>query len=190
MNVNDLLSKDWNEIKGMSRKELGKIITQLSSAANKRIRRFEAKNEVSPAVRYAEKGGKFTGRGKNLNQLRSEYVRIKNFMQQGTSSLRQWEKVKRDTVNTLHDMGVDVPKEDIAEVMKAYGHVKEEFPDMMDGAIYAPVVQQIYDQMQQGKDTDEIINNARSMMMQGYETREKANNAFENGGVSGLIKGR
>ena len=74
--------------------------------------------------------------------------------------------------------------------MKAYGHVKEEFPDMMDGAIYAPVVQQIYDQMQQGKDTDEIINNARSMMMQGYETREKANNAFENGGVSGLIKGR
>lgn len=184
MGVKELLSMDWESVRGLGRKELGKIITQLSSAANKRVRRFAEKGEISPAVRYAEKGGAFTGRGKNLNQLRSEYVRIKSFMQQETSSLRSWGKVKRETVNTLSDMGVNIPKEDIGEVMRIYGKVKDEFPDLTDSAIYAPAIQQIYDQMQSGRDTADIINDARSMMVQGYENRERANYGFNTGGVS------
>ena len=184
MNVKDILNMDWTEIRGMSRKELGKLVTQLSSAANKRMRRFSAKDEVSPSVRYAEKGGKFSGRGKNLNQLRAEYIRVKTFMQQETSSLRSWERVKGETVRTLQDMGIEIPREDIGEVMKIYGKVKDEFPELTESAIYAPAIQQIYDQMQQGVDTADIINNARGMMIQGYENRERNNNEFNAGGVS------
>lgn len=184
MGVKELLNLDWSAVRSMSRKDLGKVITQLSSAANKRLRRFAAANEISPSVRYAEKGGKFSGRGKNLNQLRSEYVRLKTFMQQETSSLRSWERVKNDTVKTLSDMGVRIPKEDIGEVMKIYGKVKDEFPDLTDGAIYAPAIQQIYDKMQAGEDPADIINSARSLMIQGYENRERSNNEFNSGGVS------
>lgn len=184
MGVKDLLNLDWDQVRGLTRKELGKMVTQLSSAANKRLRRFAAANEVSPSVRYAEKGGKFSGRGKNLNQLRSEYVRLKTFMQQETSSLRSWERVKNETVKTLDDMGVRIPKEDVGEVMRIYGKVKDEFPELTDSAIYAPAIQQIYDKMQAGEDPADIINSARSMMVQGYENRERVNNEFNTGGVS------
>ena len=184
MNVKDILSMNWNEIRGLGRRELGKIVTQLSSAANKRIRRFQERGEVSPAVRYAEKGGKFSGAGKNLNQLRAEYIRAKNFMTQETGSLRAWESVKADTVKTLADMGVNIPREDIGEVMRIYGKVKSEFPDLVDSAIYAPAIQDIYERMQGGESSADIINSARNMMIEGYENRESQNNAFNTGGVS------
>lgn len=188
MGVKELLGLDWSSVRGMTRKELGKVVTQLSSAANKRLRRFQAAGEESPSVTYAEKGGKFSGRGKNLNQLRSEYVRLKTFMQQEASTLRSWETIKRDTLDTLQDMGVDIPKEDFNEVMKLYGRAKEEFPDLTDNTIYAPAIQGIYDQMQDGVDPDTIVDRAKVTMKQRYEEKERANNAYESGGVSGLIR--
>lgn len=184
MNISEIMEMDWNEIRGLGRKELAKLTSQLSSAANKRIKRFAEKGEVSPAVRYAEKAGHFSVAGKNLNQLRSEYVRAKTFLQQETSTVRQWERVKTETVKTLSDMGVEIPREDIGEVMKVYGKVKSEFPDLTDSQIYAPAIQQIYEQMQEGVDSGEIINDARNMMIQGYENRERDNNDFNTGGVS------
>ena len=81
-------------------------------------------------------------------------------------------------------MGVNIPREDVGEVMRIYGKVKSEFPDLTDSQIYAPAIQQIYDQMQQGDATSNIINSARGMMVKGYENRERDNNAFNTGGVS------
>lgn len=184
MKLPDILTMDWEDVRGLSRRELSKVVSQMASAANKRLRRFEAKNEVSPAYRYAEKAGDFSVAGKNLNQLRSEYVRAKTFLQQETSSLRQWERVKRETVQTLNDMGVNIPKEDIGEVMRVYGKVKSEFPDLTDSQIYAPAIQNIYEQIQEGTDPSQIINDTRNMMVKGYENRESFNNAFNTGGVS------
>lgn len=184
MNIKDIMKMEWKDLRGMGRRELSKLVSSLSSAANKRLRRFEEKGEVSPAVRYAEKGGKFSVAGKNLNQLRAEYIRAKTFLQQETGTLRKWEKTKTETVKTLSDMGVNIPKEDIGEVMKIYGKVKSEFPDLTDSSIYAPAIQDIYNKMQAGETASDIIASSRNMMMQGYENRERSNNAFESGRVS------
>ena len=184
MKITDILDKPWEDIRSLSRRELSQMVSQLSSAANKRLKRFSEKGEVSPAVRYAEKAGKFSVAGKNLNQLRAEYVRAKTFLQQETSTVRQWKQVKKETVRTLADMGVNIPREDVGEVMRIYGKVKSEFPDLTDSQIYAPAIQQIYDQMQQGDATSNIINSARGMLVKGYENRERDNNAFNTGGVS------
>lgn len=184
MGIKDILGYDWETVSHMKRSELAKVTSQLASAANKRLKRFEIAGEVSPAYRQAEKAGKFSVAGKNLNQLRAEFVRARDYLQSETSSLRQWSVVKNETVKTLEGMGVSIPKEDVAEVMRLYGRVKSEFPDLVQSEIYAPVVQGIYDQMQDGVDPDQIVDDARQMMIQGYEQRERLNYDFETGGVS------
>ena len=189
MNVKDLLNLSWDDIRKMKRADLGKIVTQLSSAANKRIRRFKEKGEVSPSVMYAEKGGKFSGRGKNINQMRAEYVRIKTFMSQKESTLRQWESIKTETMKTLESRGINIQREDFNEIMKLYGEVKSNFPDITDPVIYGPALQEIAERMKNGEDIDIIKDAAKSLMIEGYENMERSNNAFESGGVSGIIRG-
>ena len=189
MNIKDILEYDWDDIRKMKRSELGKAVTQLSSAANKRIKRFREAGVTSPAVSeermFLER---FSGKGKNLNQLRSEYVRLKEFLQSETSTLRGWNKVVKETTETLQGMGVNIPKEDVPGVMKLYGRLKSEFPDLVvSKELYTPIIQEMYDRIQQGEDTDAVVNDMKSLMVEGYEQRERLNNDFELGGVSGYF---
>lgn len=189
MNIKDILEYDWNDIRKMKRSELGKAVTQLSSAANKRIKRFREAGVTSPAVSeermFLER---FSGKGKNLNQLRSEYVRLKEFLQSETSTLRGWNKVVKETTETLQGMGVNIPKEDVPGVMKLYGRLKSEFPDLVvSKELYTPIIQEMYDRIQQGEDTDAVVNDMKSLMVEGYEQRERLNNEFDLGGVSGYF---
>ena len=184
MKLPDILSMSWEELRGMGRRELSKIVSSMASAANKRIKRFEQAGENSPATRYAEKAGRFSVAGKNLNQLRAEYTRAKSFLNQETSTLRQWKQTKKETVNTLRSMGVNIPEEDVSDVMKVYGKLKQEFPDIAESNIYAPAIQEIYDRLNAGDDPDAIIEAAKKQMMQGYEQRERENYDYITGGVS------
>ena len=188
MGIKKILSTGWDILSKMNRSALAKTVSSLASAANKRLKRMKQSGEVSPAYRYAERtGGKFSVKGKSVNELRAEYVRAKNFLEQRSSTLKGWKAIKKETVNTLHDMGVDIPIEDIPRVMDLYGEVKEEFPDLLDSAIYAPVIQQIHEEIQAGQDPDTIIDNAKRQMIEGYEHRELINEEFDVGGVSGLL---
>lgn len=187
MGIKDILNYDWNTLKKMKRSELAKVTSQLASAANKRLKRFDVAGDVSPAYRQAEKGGRFSVAGKNLNQVRAEFMRAKQFLESETSSLRSWSKIKRETAQTLASMGVNIPKEDLSEVMTIYGKVKSEFPDMVSSEFYKPIIQGIYDQMQSGADPDKIIDDAKTSMVAAYENRESLNNAFDVGGVSGYF---
>lgn len=76
-------------INKMDESTLRAVVTRLSSAANKRIQRIEDKGITTPATREAERGGgRFSAKGKNLNQLRSEYKRVKSFLKSETSTLK------------------------------------------------------------------------------------------------------
>ena len=188
MNIKEILDYDWSDIRKLSRSELAKVTSTLSSAANKRLKRFEQADETSPAYSQAMKTGKFSVAGKNVNQLRAEFNRAKQFLESRTSTIRQWKVVQKETVNTLSSMGVNIPKEDVKEVMKLYGKLKSEFPDLVTVSdMYAPAIQGIYDRLQEGENPDAIINDMKSLMIEGYEQRERLNNDFELGGVSGYF---
>ena len=89
MKVKDILQLSDVQINRMSRRELSQVTSILSSAANKRIARIEKANVTSPAVQNVMRHeGKFSVKGKNTNQLRSEFARARNFMQNTTSTLR------------------------------------------------------------------------------------------------------
>lgn len=71
--------------------ELKKEVSRMASLANKRLRRLE-RNDLTnlPAYRAWEKNGSiaFSVKGKDYNQLQSEYWRLKNFIDDRTSMVK------------------------------------------------------------------------------------------------------
>ncbi len=78
---------------------LKKEVSRMASMANKRLRRLE-RNDLTnlPAYQAWERNGsiKFSVKGKDYNQLQSEYWRLKNFLDARTSTVREANKFLRE----------------------------------------------------------------------------------------------
>ena len=82
--------------------QLKKEVSRMASQANKRLVRLES-NELTelPAYQSWVDGGaiKFSVKGKDYNQLQAEFWRLKNFLDNKTSLVRQANKYLRDMAN-------------------------------------------------------------------------------------------
>lgn len=99
--------KDWFNIENpnlLDERSLRKAISSMGSAANKRLKRMEEKGiyfgdergpEISSGVR------KFSVRGKSLDELKREFKRVRNFLDNPQSSLTGMKKVFRDFKKTV-----------------------------------------------------------------------------------------
>lgn len=79
--------------------KLKKEVSRMASMANKRLNRLESNNlTLLPAYREWESHGaiRFSVRGKNYNQLQSEYWRLKHFLDDRTSTVREANKFLRE----------------------------------------------------------------------------------------------
>lgn len=100
---------DINEIMKMKAPELRKLIAKEAKAARKRADRMFKKEDIytSPALAAAKKskprgqGALFETRGKNLNELRAEYKRIKNFMEDKTSTIKGAKQFYKDAADKI-----------------------------------------------------------------------------------------
>lgn len=118
MKVKEILQLSDIQINKMSRRELAQVTSILSSAANKRIARIEKAGVTSPAVANVRKhDGKFSVKGKNTNQLRSEFARAKTFMSNATSSVRGAKASARQIEKNL---GLDKSIEKASKAMPSY----------------------------------------------------------------------
>ena len=89
MKVKEILNLSDVQINKMTRKELAQVTSILASAANKRIARIEKAGVTSPAVSNVKSHeGRFSVKGKNTNQLRGEFARARNFMNNVTSTVK------------------------------------------------------------------------------------------------------
>ena len=131
MSVQDILNMDINTFNKLNASDLRKVVGRLVSAGNKRLRSFERANERSPATRHvAKSGGKFSTKGKDLNALRSEYTRAKNFMQAKTGTRKGWKQVKRETIAGLKKHGVEIAESKFDDIWTAYEDLKELSPEV------------------------------------------------------------
>lgn len=91
----------------MKESTLRQAVTRLSSAMNKRLDRAEKAGVDSPAVREVkESGGRFSGKGKTLEGLKAEFIRIRNFFRSPTSTQKGWERVQREATEEAVKRGV------------------------------------------------------------------------------------
>lgn len=121
-----LLKLSGTQLNKLSRKELAQVVSRLGSTANKRLRRFEKKDTSSPATEYVKRtGGKFSVKGKNVESLKKEYLRVKGFLEAETSTITGAKKVRKNVINKLKEFGVDIKENQYDKFFKVYERLKE-----------------------------------------------------------------
>lgn len=135
--VNQLVHLSATQIKGYDRQNLARIVTKLNSAANKRVTRLEKAGYNTPAMRSAkvDKGQRFSVAGKNLKQLRAEYIRVSNFLKSETSTKKGYESFLKKMQKAFSDKGVKIggggdkaTQDFIQKETKIYDWLKERNP--------------------------------------------------------------
>ena len=132
----ELLTLDLGDFLSMNRRELSKVVSTLSSAANKRVRRMEQQEIESPAyLKMKESGGYFGSKGKDLNELRAEYMRVSGFLRAKTSSLSGYKKVKSDMYKRLGmKKGETIPEEQLKAFWTAYNEAEPSLNQFIKGS--------------------------------------------------------
>lgn len=188
MSVQDILNMDINTFNKLNTSELRKVVGRLVSAGNKRLRSFERAGESSPATRHVEKsGGAFSTKGKDLNALRSEYTRAKNFLQAKTGTRKGWKQVKKETIAGLKTQGVDMKESQFDDVWKAYEDLKELSPEVANRGLKYSILKDVADMVTDAdKSAEEIATTLHENLSEIYEERAGLNNGVD--GVSGFFE--
>lgn len=188
MSVQDILNMDIDTFNKLNTSDLRKVVGRLVSAGNKRLRSFERAGESSPATRHvAKSGGAFSTKGKDLNALRAEYTRAKNFMQAKTGTRKGWKQVKKETIQGLKKQGVEMSESQFEDVWKAYEDLKELSPEVANRGLKYSVLKDVADMVTDtDKSADEIATALHDNLSQIYETQAGLNNGVD--GVSGFFE--
>ena len=98
----DALQMELDELMSLSRSDLARIVSRVTDTANKRINRMIANDiKVSPALRTAQKGGKFSVKGKDIPSLIEELNRARGFLTAQTGSVKGVKSTMQKTRDTL-----------------------------------------------------------------------------------------
>lgn len=167
--IRDIMNIDSKTFNGLNLSEMRKVVGRLVSAGNKRLRAFDNAGEDSPATRHVKmSGGKFSTKGKNLNELRSEFVRAKNFLQSKTGSRRGWKEVKKNTISGLKKAGVEISSdEQFNDIWGAYEDLKELNPEVANRGLKYAILKDIANM------TVESNENAESIALKLHENLDK-----------------
>jgi len=112
-----LLDMSIGEFSQLNKTQLRQVVSRLSDTANKRMQSLQKTEVLSKALRDAEKsGGKFSTRGKGLDELRAEYMRVRDFLNDRSSTVRGAKAVEKEIIKKITDIygddlqGVNVKK--------------------------------------------------------------------------------
>ena len=158
MSVQDVLNIDNNLFNSLTESDLRKVVGRLVSAGNKRLRTFERNETQSPAVGQVKRsGGAFSTKGKDLAALRAEYSRAKSFLQAKTGTVKQWNKVKQDTIDSMKKRGVEISKNQFDTVFKIYDRLSELDPTIEDKRYKYKIIDEISNELAEALEDEEDV---------------------------------
>lgn len=192
MSLQEILNMDEADFKKLNEKQLRPIVKQLGMAANRRISALERAGEKSPAYRGVMNwGGKFSEKGKNLNQLRSEASRELAFLKHKTSTLKGWQKVKSETIDTIEKFGFTLTKEEWDDFWESYEKLAEGDPSVRLESFKYDIFKEIHSAMKdKSKSPEEIAEGLKGEVSKTYERNKQLEQQRKSGGVSQHFKRR
>lgn len=164
--VNQLVHLSATQIKGYDRQNLARIVTKLNSAANKRVTRLEKAGYNTPAMRAAkvDKGQRFSVAGKNLKQLRAEYIRVSGFLKADTSTKKGYKGFLKKIQKAFRDKGVKIGgkgetyiQDFIQKETKIYDWLKEKSPIIEESGYKYEAMKMISEYVSQGNLSESSI---------------------------------
>lgn len=106
----EIISGISRNIGRVTEKTLRQAVGRLASTMNKRIDRAAKKGESSPALdEVARSGGRFSTKGKTFEGLKSEFLRLKSFFKDPTSTREGWKKVQKQATEEAIGRGIIKP---------------------------------------------------------------------------------
>lgn len=186
--IKDILNMAIDTFNKLNVSDLRKVVGRLVSAGNKRLRSFEKAGESSPATRHVMKsGGAFSTKGKNLNALRAEFTRAKNFLLAKTGTRKGWKQVKNETIAGLKKHGVEMTESQFNDVWKAYEELKELSPEVANRGLKYSVLKDVADMVTDtSMSADEIATALHDNLSQIYEEQAGLSDGVD--GVSGFFE--
>lgn len=186
--IQDILNIDNYVFNRLSAFDLRQYVSRLASAANKRLRRLENNRANTPAYRQVMRsGGNFSTRGKNLNELRAEFVRAKNFLEAKSSTVSGWKKTVKGTIDKLHEKGVDITPDEFDQLWSVYEELKELDPSVSYRRLKYAVLQEIEMYIEDNEeDAKSMATRITKELGRIYE--EQAERDADNGGVSSFFE--
>lgn len=164
VSIDKLTNLSATQIKQYDRKNLAKIVTKLSSAANKRVKQLDEHGYNTPALRKASKGGHFGTKGKNLKQLRSEYKRVSSFLKSETSTVRGYKSFLNRLSKKFKEKGVKVGGGSTEEMQdfidketRIYDWLKDRNPLIEDSVYKYSVMPKLSEYINQGNLSESAI---------------------------------
>lgn len=195
MKIDDILKMGLKEFNKLTEKELTKIINYMNKVANDRIRRLLKNNLLNtPAGKKLKnifgiddktekvkmKDVSFTNpKGSTLNEKRNLFIRAKEFLQSKTSTVtgsQQWKKEQKKNLQNFIGGGVeDSFLEDNNKINKFFEIVAkmQELHPSTPTEVKYKLNAAIAEQVESGKDTDDIINSLNEEyeeITSGYES--------------------
>lgn len=136
LKITDIMNMSWDDLNTLNTKDLKQLTSRLVSSANKRIKRLSniPHGEFSFAYqKVKEQGRKFSVRGLDVDQTRTEFANVRRFLNMKTSTLKGWKKYRADTMSRLTEaLNVDELKWTLA-TEKKFWKVYRKFEELHSG---------------------------------------------------------
>lgn len=98
--VSDYLNMNDKALNTLTKDELAGIITKMANVYNRRLPRL-AKEGSRAYTNVMEGGGKFSSKGKTLNELRKEYARINSFADDLSATVEGTKKIRKEFLDRV-----------------------------------------------------------------------------------------
>ena len=176
--IKSLLNIDEKTFNNFSEKELKKQVLKLASAANKRIKRLNQSNYITPALdKVNRSGGRFFVQGKNLSDLKLEFQRVSEFLKNKTSTVKGWKKVLKGTNEYLKKMfpnqNLNFTEKGLENFVRLYERLKELDPRTAQRKFQYITRRMIYDEIgDEDINIDEIAEELAVKIREIYEKEE------------------
>ena len=179
LSIQDIMSMDMKKFESYSLKEQKEITSRLASAANKRLKTFERKEIVNPAVlKMQMEGGKISVKNKNSDELKEEYFRAKSFLKSKFST----QKGYKQYMEKLND-SLNIDQKGIYKGMNAsllystafayYDALQDISPNIQNVRDKYKIANKIAEFMEEGKDEKEIFKDVFSWLSKEYEQMQE-----------------
>ena len=173
MGIKDILSMGLNEFNKLKENQLRSLTNKLVSAANKRVRRFQAAGQKSPALSKVEQEGIFSTRNKSFNELRQEFARTRRFLQSETGNIRGAKRVQNQVINNLNRSGVSITRDQYDAFFDAYEKLKQQNPEVAERRFKYMAMKEISDRINDDTDPAAIAEALANDFNSIYEATEE-----------------
>lgn len=193
--TSDIINMDINDFNKMNKEQLKQVVSKLSSTANKRLKRMEQSNKLTSAYdSVMESGGKFGVKGKNLNSLRVEFIRVKAFLTDPHGALKKTEttvgtkRTLKATKQLLQEQGVKAQESTLDKIFRAYERLKKTDKSITEKQLKYQVLVEI-SKLTENQDisVDEIYDNLVDKLDIIYQENQSINGAVDDNGISRLL---